>query len=519
MEGDARRCEPASASPERDDAAVTAVVRELLAVVPADCSWVLPVAAADGSTVDFRIAAVSEQGPDIYGRRAARIGERLSELYPSMVGGPLWQLYGTVLASGVPGTLTNFKYAEQRAGVVAESLFEISVNRVLGGLLVWWQRVDEARRRLERTELLGSLGWAEYDLITGRSDWSSGMYRLFDRDPELGPIPRSEQLAALVADDRGLSETAWQTLDSGAASDVTARFRLGATVKHLRVLSDVARDADGNPLKIYAVVQDVTARDESRTAIERLSDRLRAREMTALAEHRLAAQLQHLIQPVPAEPFPLAGLEAMVSYLPAESAVQVGGDWYHAESLPDGQVVLAVGDVAGHGLDAANGMAHLRFSLIAWLSIGINDPGTLLGHLNRLCLQLRITATAVVGIYDPAERMLSWARAGHMPPLLARSGVTSELDRPTGLLLGADDDAWYPVLPVRLCGDDLVLFYTDGLVERRSTSTEAMLGQVRQRLSDVSGAAGPQALSRLRDVLRYASPDDDTCTLAVRVVP
>jgi serine phosphatase RsbU (regulator of sigma subunit) len=499
--------------------AVTAVVRELLAAVPSGCSWLLPVTASDGSPADFLIAATSDRGADIYGRGGGRVGERLSELYPSMVGGPLWQLYAEVLASGVPGTMSDFKYAEHRAGIVAESLFEVSVQRVLGGLLVWWQRVDEARRRLDRTEVLGNLGWGEYDLITGGSDWSSGMFRIFERDPALGPMSRAEQAAALIADDRGLSETAWQTLDSGAASDVTVRFRLGAAVKHLRILSDVARDADGHPLKIYAVVQDVTAREESRGAIDRLRDQLRTREMTALAEHRLAAQLQHMIQPVPREPFALTGLEAVVNYLPAESAVQVGGDWYHAHSLPDGHVALAVGDVAGHGLDAANGMAHLRFSLVAWLSIGITDPGTLLGNMNRLCLQLGITATALVGIYDPAARTLSWARAGHMPPLLARDGATGELDRPEGLLLGADGGAGYPVVTHGLRHDDLVLFYTDGLIERRAASTDAMLGQVKQAMSDVSAASGPSALTRLRDLLRYASPDDDTCTLAVRVLP
>ena len=500
-----------------DGGGLRTVVQELLSAMPAGCSWLQPVTDEHGRPVDFRVAAVGGERRDIYNRGAARIGQRLTDLYPSMVGGALWQLYMDVFTTGTPGRMPEFRYEERRDGVVAESHFEVSVRRVLGGLLVWWERVDEARRRLDRTELLGNLGWAEYDLVTGLTDWSPGLYRIFERDPALGPLSRAEQAAMLLPDDRGLTEAVWQTLDSGAASDVTVRLRPGERVKYLRILSDLARDAAGNPLKIYAVVQDVTAREDTRTAIERLRDQLRSREITALAEHRLAAQLQNMIQPVPREPFPLAGLEATVSYVPAESAVQVGGDWYHAETLPDGTVALAIGDVAGHGLEAANGMAHLRFSLIAWLSIGIRNPGILLGHMNRLCGQLRITATAAMAVYDPADRTLAWARAGHMVPLLARAGAADELDRPTGLLLGADGAAEYAVVTPRLHVDDLVLFYTDGLVERRASGTGQLLGQVKQALSTISGEPGPDALTRLRGLLHYASPDDDTCTLAIRV--
>ncbi|MEU5790454.1 SpoIIE family protein phosphatase [Micromonospora purpureochromogenes] len=499
------------------DDPIVAAVQQVLAAMPSGCSWLLPVI-QDGEVVDFRVAATSEQGRDVYGRGAGRVGGLLSALYPGMVGGVLWQAYHRVLASGVPARVPDFRYEGKQAGVVADSLFDISVQRVLGGLLVWWERLDEHQRRLERAELLGSLGWAEYDLITGLSEWSPGMYRIFERDPSLGPLSRAEQSAAIVPDDHGLREAAWQTLDSGAASDVTVRFRAGSSVKYLRILSDVARDADGAPVKIYAVVQDVTARVDSRTAIERLSDQLHTRELTALAEHRLARQLQNLIQPVPREPVLLAGLEVLVGYLPAESAVQVGGDWYHAQTLPDGLVALAVGDVAGHGLEAASGMAHLRFALVAWLSIGIRDPGALLGHMNRLCGQLKITATAVVAVYDPATRSLSWAQAGHLPPLLARGGTTAELDRPAGMLLGADADSTYPVVTPRLRGDDLLLFYTDGLVERRAGDPVDLLGPVMRTLSDISRDPDGQSLPRLRDVLHQPSPEDDTCTLAVRVL-
>ncbi|WP_229075512.1 PP2C family protein-serine/threonine phosphatase [Actinoplanes sp. DH11] len=493
--------------------AVEAVVRELLAVIPVGCTWLLPIH-RDGEVVDYRIAATSGQVADVKGRGTTRIDQLLSELYPSMVGGPLWQLYDRVLRTGEPGRLDEFRYEERQPGVVAESRFEVSVHRGLGGLLVWWQRVDENQRRLEHTELLGSLGWLEYDLASARTDWSPGMYRIFERAPSLGPLTRTAQAQIMLPADRGLAEAAWQTLDSGTTSDVTVRFRIGTGVKHLRILSDVARDATGAPVKIYAVVQDVTARVGTRTEIERLSDRLRTRELTALAEHRLAGQLQTLIQPVPPGPFALEGLEAMVSYLPAEKTVQVGGDWYHAQALPDGLVVLAIGDVAGHGLDAASGMAHLRFALVAWLSIGIREPGTLLRHMNRLSTQLGITGTALVAVYDPHTRTLPWARAGHLPPLLARAGVPTELDRPTGLLLGAEPEADYPVALARLAPGDLVLFYTDGLVERR---TGTRVTEVRDHLSAVSADPGADPLSRLHRLLHAPSPDDDTCTLTVRV--
>ncbi|MEU4159207.1 SpoIIE family protein phosphatase [Actinoplanes sp. NPDC026670] len=496
-----------------------AVVRELLAAIPVGCTWLVPVHGPDDTIVDFRIAATSDQIRDVFGRGTQRIDSLLRELYPQLTGGPLWNLYVEVMSTGTPGRMDEFRFEESRSGVIAESRFEISVHRVLGGLLVWWQRVDEYQRRLEHTEALGSLGWSEYDLTTGRTDWSPGMYPIFDRDPADGPLPRTDQARAMLPEDRGIAEAAWQTLDSGATSDVTVRFRTGDRVKHLRILSDVARDASGTPVKIYAVVQDVTARVDSRTEIESLSDRLRTREITALAEHRLAGQLQNMIQPVPPDAFALAGLEAMVSYLPAESAAQVGGDWYHAQTLPDGLVALAIGDVAGHGLEAASGMAHLRFALVAWLSIGIREPGELLRHMNRLCAQLGITGTALIAIYDPRTRELPWARAGHLPPLLARNGRTTELERPPGLLLGAEPEIDFPTATTRLDPGDLLLFYTDGLTERRDESAGARCAQVHTGLSAVSTAPGEDPLPRIHRLLYAPSPDDDTCTLAVRVLP
>ena len=102
---------------------------------------------------------------------------------------------------------------------------------------------------------------------------------------------------------------------------------------------------------------------------------------------------------------------------------------------------------------------------------------------------------------------------------LARGGAVCELERPKGLLLGADDAAVYQVLTSRLRTEDLILFYTDGLVERRSASTDVMLERVKQALAEVSADPGPHPLTHLRGLLHFASPDDDTCTLALRVCP
>jgi serine phosphatase RsbU (regulator of sigma subunit) len=135
--------------------------------------------------------------------------------------------------------------------------------------------------------------------------------------------------------------------------------------------------------------------------------------------------------------------------------------------------------------------------------------------MNRLCVQLDLTATAIVALYDPAAHTLTWARAGHTAPLLGHAGTVEELELPGGVLLGAEPGAAYPVLVRTLYPDDLVVLYTDGLIERRDAGSDRLLDALKRTLAKVS--TGPDALERLRPALQTASPDDDTCTLTVRV--
>src|SRR5262249_52973292 len=154
----------------------------------------------------------------------------------------------------------------------------------------------------------------------------------------------------------------------------------------------------------------------------------------------------------------------------------------------------------------------LRYSLEAWARIGIGDPSRLLTHLNDLCLQLGTTATAIVAIFDPAELTLRWARAGHPLPLHARDGQTAALPRVDGLLLGATPAAAYTEATARLRPGDLVVFFTDGLLEGRGeiTSDDA-LQRLENTMSAMDAVPETETLMRLSEAVSQPSAFDDTC--------
>jgi serine phosphatase RsbU (regulator of sigma subunit) len=265
------------------------------------------------------------------------------------------------------------------------------------------------------------------------------------------------------------------------------------------------------------MVQDITAREEARERLTEVQRQLAEHRRSLDAEHRLAVELQQIILPVPDEPVDLPGLRVAVRYLPAEHLARIGGDWYHAAELPSGQILLAVGDVAGHGLRAAATMAQLRHALAA-LTVATTAPGELLRLLNQVLVDTSdgATATAIVARFDPAAQSLTWAQAGHPAPVMARRGVPGALPRPRGLLLGAVRDATFEEATVPMTVGDVLLLYTDGLVERRGRSIDEGLAQVMDTVAEAIASDPGQPLARLLGLLRQANPDDDTCVVAAR---
>src|SRR3954452_19410428 len=117
-------------------------------------------------------------------------------------------------------------------------------------------------------------------------------------------------------------------------------------------------------------------------------------------------------------------VELHARYLPAEDGTAVGGDWYDAFAQPDGSVMLAVGDVSGHDIEAAATMGQLR-NLVRGDAYGRDDePGPLLGQLDRAVHGLRVPAAATLVLArlrrDGDAYLVSFSTAGHPPPVLMR---------------------------------------------------------------------------------------------------
>ncbi len=234
------------------------------------------------------------------------------------------------------------------------------------------------------------------------------------------------------------------------------------------------------------------------------------------AEREVSVTLQRSLLPaaLPA----VEGVEIDLRYLPA-AGLEAGGDFYEALSLPDGTLLIAVGDVVGRGAQAAAAMGQLRSALRAFALVG-EEPGAILARLSAFAdtVDGAMAATAVVGKLDPASGRLSYACAGHPWPLLARADGSAEyLQAGRGVPLACLGESEYPEATVQLDPGTTILLYTDGLTERRGQPIDAVL----ERLRTVAAACAADELSVLLDGavagVGEAAPSDDVALVAVRV--
>jgi PAS domain S-box-containing protein len=204
----------------------------------------------------------------------------------------------------------------------------------------------------------------------------------------------------------------------------------------------------------------------------------------------------------------LPGMRIAARYLVADVEQAAGGDWFDAVALPDGRVGLVVGDVVGHGAAAAAVMGQLRAVLVEHL-LDTCDIGQTLARMDRTAARIPGAAgtTVCLAVLDPEDGRLGYARCGHPPPLLLRSdGTYRYLDRGVGGPLGVAA-APPTVQTATVAVGDMLLCYSDGLVERPGRDLPSGLAD----LAEVAVAARGRATPELLD----APAGDRVCELAI----
>lgn len=217
----------------------------------------------------------------------------------------------------------------------------------------------------------------------------------------------------------------------------------------------------------------------------------------------------------------IAGLTMAGRYVAAGEETQVGGDWYDVIPLRDGRAAIAIGDVVGHGVEAAARMAHLQSATRAFALEGLR-PSLLLERVNAFAYddEKPAMATLLYGVVDPDAATLRVASAAHPPPLLIDpSGHASFVEGARGSPLGARQYPSYQEDVVVIEPGGMIVVFTDGLVETPDASLEE--GLERLRVGADTLPADPNQLCEALLEARFAAnpPRDDVAIVAVRLAP
>ena len=233
-------------------------------------------------------------------------------------------------------------------------------------------------------------------------------------------------------------------------------------------------------------------------------------------EHGNAVLLQRSLLPRRLDLVP--GISVAARYLPARE--EVGGDWYDMIELPGGRVGVVIGDVMGHGLQAAALMGQLRTALHAYALIG-QSPGRTLELVNQFAISIGpdAMATAAFALVDADAEVVHFASAGHLPPVvISADGGPRPVDVSIAPPLGTYAYNTCPEQELAFGAGETMLLYTDGLIERPRVPLDRSLEQL---LDAVTGAttAEDACLLAMDRLVPQRGPRDDVAVIAVRPDP
>lgn len=238
------------------------------------------------------------------------------------------------------------------------------------------------------------------------------------------------------------------------------------------------------------------------------------------AQRDAATALQRAILPDWSPPF--AGVALGWCYESgSDFSVPVGGDWYAFVPISSTRLGVAIGDVAGHGVSAVRHMAEYRYALRTVAGEG-GSPPTVVARVHDTTRRYpgMQPSSCVYGQIDLAERTWTYCSAGHLPPLLVRNGEVSALPSPHGPLLGVvHGSVAYATTTIDVQPGDVLVLYTDGLVERRAEGIDTGIARLAEYLSDADLEEDLFAASRrLVAQMTVGSPTaDDVAVVLIRI--
>ncbi|MBE7187423.1 SpoIIE family protein phosphatase [Jatrophihabitans endophyticus] len=387
------------------------------------------------------------------------------------------------------------------------------VARVRAGLEL--DRVRRVADELERSRSM--LAYAEQIALIGSFDYEIAADRLVATPQYLALLGvdadmlRTNALAASLAlvhpDDRDAAGVAaGRSLTTGAPLDL--EFRVGERTLWLRASVDL--DTDGTPVRVRGTAQDVTVQRRAAAAEQAAAE---ARSVAA-RESAIARELQESL--LPAAEFDADHLDVAGYYRAGVEGTQVGGDWYDVIGLDAGRTAMVLGDVMGRGVAAAAVMGQLRAAVRAYSRLEL-PPDVVLHLLDDSVRDIGddMIVTCVYAVYDPADHTLTYAGAGHLPPLLARPGQPVVRLTAGGPPLGTGR-AWGTPETVELPVGSTLVMYTDGLVEQRGADLDDGIDRV-ARLLERPTVDIESLPSRLTGELLQDGQDDDVAILVARV--
>ncbi|MER6979193.1 SpoIIE family protein phosphatase [Streptomyces carpinensis] len=232
-------------------------------------------------------------------------------------------------------------------------------------------------------------------------------------------------------------------------------------------------------------------------------------------EHDVALTLKRSM--LPSLPKPPAGIEIAHRYRPASDVHEVGGDWFDVATLARGKGALVIGDVMGHGIQAAAIMGQMRTTVRAFTHLDL-PPDQLLHHLDEALQELDspLLATCLYAVCDCTARRCQLGRAGHPPPaLVTPDGTARLLDLPAGAPLGIGGIPFYTT-EIILDPGSIIVFYTDGLIEIRGIDLDERLDELTRVLTGAHHDLN-QLCDTLMDRFAPTPAEDDITILAARI--